>query len=86
MKTTEEADRLRILLQTGIAISSDLSLDTVLERITEAAANVTGARYAALGVIDATGTSLERFVTYGIDDETEAGSATSRAAAAYSAR
>ena len=33
---------------------------------------MTGARYAALGVIDPTGTSLERFVTHGIDDETRA--------------
>ena len=69
---TQETGRLRVLLQTGIAISSELSLDLVLERIVEAAALVTGARYAALGVIDPTGTSLERFVTHGIDDETRA--------------
>lgn len=67
---TEETDRLRVLLQTGIALSSELSLDAVLQRIIEAAAHVTGARYAALGVIDPTGTSLERFITHGIDDET----------------
>ncbi len=70
--TTQEGDRLRALLQTGIAISSELSLDIVLQRIVEAAALVTGARYAALGVIDPTGTSLERFVTHGVDDETRA--------------
>jgi signal transduction histidine kinase len=69
---TDETDRLRVLLQTGIAISSELSLDAVLQRIVEAAALVTGARYAALGVIDASGTSLERFVTHGIDEETRA--------------
>ena len=34
----EDADRLRTLLDTGIAISSELSLDAVLERIVEAAA------------------------------------------------
>jgi two-component system, NarL family, sensor histidine kinase DevS len=67
---TTEPTRLRTLLQTGIAITSELSLDHVLERIVEAAAQVTGARYAALGVIDASGTGLERFVTHGIDDET----------------
>jgi signal transduction histidine kinase len=66
---TSEATRLRTLLQTGIAINSELSLDGVLQRIVEAAALVTGARYSALGVIDPSGTSLERFVTYGIDDE-----------------
>jgi signal transduction histidine kinase len=69
---TREASRLRTLLETGIAISSELSLDGVLQRIVEAAAQVTGAQYAALGVIDPTGTSLERFVTHGIDDETRA--------------
>jgi signal transduction histidine kinase len=69
---TQESARLRALLETGIAISSELSLDAVLQRIVEAAARVTGAQYAALGVIDATGTSLERFVTHGIDDEARA--------------
>jgi signal transduction histidine kinase len=70
MATTGESERLRTLLQTGIAISSELSLDAVLERIVEAAAELTGARYAALGVIDRAGTGLERFVTAGIDEET----------------
>jgi len=70
--STQESSRLRTLLETGLAISSELSLDGVLQRIVEAAARVTGARYAALGVIDPTGTSLERFVTHGVDDETRA--------------
>jgi signal transduction histidine kinase len=72
MATARDAHRLRTLLDTGIAISSELSLDGVLERIVEAAAALTGARYAALGVIDRTGTALERFVTTGIDDATRA--------------
>jgi signal transduction histidine kinase len=67
-----ETDRLRTLVETGIAINSELSLDALLERIVEAAARVTGARYAALGVIDRAGTGLERFVTHGIDAETHA--------------
>jgi two-component system, NarL family, sensor histidine kinase DevS len=66
-----ETDRLRTLVETGIAINSELSLDGVLERIVEAAAHVTGAQYAALGVIDRAGTGLERFVTYGIAPEVE---------------
>jgi signal transduction histidine kinase len=66
-----ETDRLRTLVETGIAINSELSLDGVLERIVEAAAEVTGARYAALGVIDRAGTGLERFVTYGIAPEVQ---------------
>ena len=64
-------DRLRVLVETGIAINSELSLDGVLERIVEAAARVTDAHYAALGVIDPAGTGLERFVTHGMTDEVE---------------
>ncbi len=72
MSAGEETDRLRALVETGIAINSELSLDALLERIVEAAARVTGARYAALGVIDRAGTALERFVTHGIDPEAHA--------------
>jgi signal transduction histidine kinase len=71
MPLTGESERLQTLFQTGIAISSELSLDGVLERIVEAAALVTDARYAALGVIDPAGTGLERFVTYGMSPETQ---------------
>ena len=71
MATARETDRLRALVETGIAISSELSLDGVLERIVEAAAHVTGAQYAALGVIDPSGSGLERFVTFGIAPEVQ---------------
>src|SRR6266540_2135730 len=71
MATTHETDRLRALVETGIAINSELSLDGVLERIVEAAARVTGAQYAALGVIDRSGSGLERFVTYGMTPEVQ---------------
>jgi signal transduction histidine kinase len=70
MTATKASARLRTLVETGVAISSELSLDGVLERIVEAAAELTGARYAALGVIDAAGTGLERFVTTGLDEQT----------------
>jgi signal transduction histidine kinase len=60
------------LIETGIAVTSELSLDSVLQTITEAAAELTGARYAALGVIDRSGQALERFLTTGIDAETYA--------------
>jgi signal transduction histidine kinase len=68
--TTTDSSRLRALVETGIAISSELTLDSVLRRITAAAADVTGAQYAALGVIDRSGTGLDRFVTHGIDERT----------------
>lgn len=65
-------DRVRRLVEAGIALTSELSLEAVLERIVEVAASLTGARYAALGVIDQTGRSLERFIAHGIDPETRA--------------
>jgi signal transduction histidine kinase len=63
-------DRLRVLVDAGIALSSELSLDALLQQLVETAAQLTGARYAALGVVDQTGTGLERFLTTGIDAET----------------
>ena len=67
-----EKERLRGLVHAGIALSSELSLDDLLQKLTETAAELTGARYAALGVIDQSGTALERFVHTGIDSETVA--------------
>ena len=60
------------LVEAGIALSSELTLDAVLQRLVEAAAELTDARYAALGVVDASGKELERFITHGIDPETQA--------------
>ena len=65
-------DRLRALFGAVLSISSELSLDALLHRLAAAAAELTGARYAALGVIDASGSGLEQFLTYGIDADTRA--------------
>jgi signal transduction histidine kinase len=65
-------NRLRALVETGVAITSELSLDALLQRLVAAASELTGARYAALGVIDRSGSALERFLTTGIDAETHA--------------
>jgi len=69
---TPSEPRLRALLEAGMALASELSLDSLLQRLTELAAELTGARYAALGVIDPSGLLLERFITHGIDDELRA--------------
>jgi signal transduction histidine kinase len=65
-------DRLRALLDAAVGLTSELSLDSLLQKLVEAAAALTGARYAALGVIDEAGAGLERFVTTGIDPDTHA--------------
>jgi signal transduction histidine kinase len=56
------------VLEVARGVLSDLDLDVVLERLVESAREVSGARYAALGVLDASRTELERFITAGIDE------------------
>ena len=78
MSQQTAVDRLRVLVNAGIALSSELSLDALLQQLVETAAQLTGAQYAALGVIDSTGQALERFLTTGVDPETQPRSATCR--------
>src|SRR6185436_16855846 len=60
--------RLRRLLIANRSIVQELSLPAVLRRIVDTAKEVSGARYAALGVIGADGT-LEQFLHAGMDEE-----------------
>jgi signal transduction histidine kinase len=69
---SSDETRLRSLLDAIAAVTGELSLDAVLQRLVEVAADLTGARYGALGVIDPSGSQLERFLTTGIDAETHA--------------
>lgn len=62
--------RLRRLLDVGRSLVAELDLDEVLHRLLDVARELTGARYAALGVLDAQRTSLARFLTSGLDAET----------------
>jgi signal transduction histidine kinase len=61
----ETRDRKDMLLEAGLTLASELSLPIVLQRIVDLAAQVTDARYGALGVIGDEGTLVE-FVTTGI--------------------
>jgi len=61
-------DRLRRLVEAGIRIHAETDLDALLQAVVDAACDVIGARYAALGVLDETGTGLGRFVTSGITE------------------
>src|SRR3954453_14580617 len=62
--------RLRRLLDVGRSLISELEPETVLQRLLEVARELTGARYAAIGVPAERGQGLERFLTAGIDEET----------------
>lgn len=62
--------RLRELIEVGRSLVAELDPETVFDRVLEAACEMTGARYAALGVLDSDRHELERFITRGIDEET----------------
>ena len=64
-------DRAELLIQAGLALASELSLDAVLQRIVELAVHITDARYGALGVLGADG-QIEEFVTEGVTPEERA--------------
>jgi signal transduction histidine kinase len=63
-------ERLEQLVSVGRSIVAELELDAILERVLETAQELTGARYAALGVLDESRRELARFVTRGIDAAT----------------
>jgi signal transduction histidine kinase len=60
--------RFERLLEAGVAIFSEHSLSAVLQRVVDAARDVVGARYAALGVLAEEGRSLNQFVTSGMSE------------------
>jgi two-component system, NarL family, sensor histidine kinase DevS len=64
-------DRRDLLIETGLALSSELALDAVLDRIVSLAVEVTQARYGALGVLGPDG-YIENFVTVGVTPEERA--------------
>jgi signal transduction histidine kinase len=66
-----DEQRLRTLLDAGRDLMAELDYEAVLHRLLEVAREVTGARYAALGVLDERREALERFVTSGLDEAAE---------------
>lgn len=64
--------RLRRLIAVGRTLVAELDLEVLLLTIVEASRELTGARYAALGVLNDRGDALERFLTVGMDDDARA--------------
>jgi signal transduction histidine kinase len=62
--------RLARLLDVGRSVLSELDLDAVLDRVLETAMELTGAHYAAVGVLDEERRGLARFLTRGVDEQT----------------
>jgi two-component system, NtrC family, sensor kinase len=60
-------EQLGALVEAGMVLAAERSLDAVLQQIVEVACRLLQARYGALGTQDAAG-RLERFVTTGLDE------------------
>jgi len=65
-------ERLERLVVATSSLIKEVSLEGVLQRVVEVAAEVIGAHYAAIGVLAPDGKVLESFTTYGIHDELRA--------------
>jgi len=67
---TPSPERLEQLVSAGLLLTSELSLEGVLQRVAELACEIIGARYAAIGVLSDDHRHLDAFVTVGIDEGT----------------
>ncbi|MGZ6643692.1 MAG: GAF domain-containing protein, partial [Solirubrobacteraceae bacterium] len=65
-----DAARLARLIEVGRSLLSELDLDVVLDQVLETARELTGARYAALGILDDERRELSQFIARGLDEET----------------
>ncbi|HYH90112.1 MAG TPA: GAF domain-containing sensor histidine kinase [Solirubrobacteraceae bacterium] len=65
-----DEQRLRRLIDAGRTLIAKLDVEAVLQQLLDVARELTGARYAAVGVLDESRQTLERFVTAGIDPDT----------------
>ena len=64
--------RLHALIDAMLLIETDADLADLLRVIVEAASQLVGARYGALGVVTNDGETLSQFITHGIDEATRA--------------
>jgi two-component system, NarL family, sensor histidine kinase DevS len=70
MSESPNHEKLRRLLDVRRTLASESDYERLLERVLEEGRAITGARYAALGVLDQDRVGLERFLTSGVDPVT----------------
>jgi signal transduction histidine kinase len=70
MSPESEGVRLRRLLDIGRTLTTELDQRAVLDRVLETAREITGARYAAVGILNEQRTELAQFLTSGVDEAT----------------
>lgn len=68
---TYSAEDIRALIEASVSLTSELTLDTVLQKVVDVARGQIGAKYAALSVLNGEG-GIQRFVTSGITEEERA--------------
>jgi signal transduction histidine kinase len=70
MSASSEEPWIRDLLAVGRALTTELDQEVVLDRVLETAREITGARYAAIGILNDRRSELEQFLTSGVDEAT----------------
>ena len=70
MSLESDASRVHRLLEVGRALTTELDQRVVLDRVLETAREITGARYAAVGILNEQQTELAQFLTSGVDEAT----------------
>jgi len=70
-RSIEDPIKLRRVLRATLLLESDLELPSLLRHVVEEARSMTGARYAALGVLDGTRSTLDEFITVGLRSDEE---------------
>src|SRR2546421_4960391 len=64
-----DEDRLRRLIDAGRSLVAERELEAVFDRLLNVARDLTGARYAAIGILDEGRENLADFITAGIEGE-----------------
>ncbi len=70
MRADSEELWIRRLLDVGRSLMTELDLDALLDRVLRTAREITGARYAALGILNDERSELAQFLTSGVEEET----------------
>jgi two-component system, NarL family, sensor histidine kinase DevS len=67
MEVRRRADQLAALREAALSLTTELDMGHVLQKVVDLSRSLVNARYAALGVLDDAGESIEQFITTGID-------------------
>jgi signal transduction histidine kinase len=68
IRSGHSGEEIRALLEASVSLTSELSLDSVLQKVVDVAREQIGARYAALSVLNSDG-EIEKYISSGITAE-----------------